>query len=257
MKLVRNLFRVRKKRHMFALAVCALITVIAALSVLWGSSLIDLPPAVVHAARLALTKVAVEPPAAVKLDIPFHRQEHSLSCEAATLRMALLGYGLDIPESEILRSLPFDATPREGDEWGDPYQGFVGNIDGKMMVDGYGVYWEPLARTASRWAYADVIEDGTVGDLVEHLAEGHPIIVWGYLGRGQKVSWTTPAGRRIEAVNGEHTRLVIGFDGSASDPAGFFVIDPVYGHQYWEREKFLHNWDAFGRMGVVVYPPLK
>lgn len=67
-------------------------------------------------------------------------------------------------------------------------------------------------------------------------------------------SWKTPAGETIEAVNGEHTRVAYGFSGSAENPDGFFLIDPIYGHAYWPIEKFLHNWDVFGRSGVVVYP---
>jgi hypothetical protein len=54
-------------------------------------------------------------------------------------------------------------------------------------------------------------------------------------------------------VDGEHTRVVVGYTGSVDAPTGFHVIDPVYGEQYWAVEKFLQNWTKLGRIGVVIY----
>lgn len=177
-----------------------------------------------------------------------------MSCEIASLRAALLAQGIDVPESDLLRFLPFDQTPKGAGVWGDPNKGFVGNIDGKMFTTGYGVYWDPVAALAQRWKRAEIIRNGTPQELAEHLSAGRPVIVWGYLGRGLRSRWKTPAGETIEAVNGEHTRVAYGFSGSAENPEGFFLVDPIYGHAYWPIEKFLRNWDAFGRSGVVVYP---
>ena len=185
---------------------------------------------------------------------PFQETLNKGYCGPAVLKMVLNYHGVDVSESEVIAKLPFDPTPRSGNVWGDPQIGFVGNIDGKMMADGYGVYWGPLALTASNWKKVKIIKDGLAKDLVEHISQGRPIIVWGYIGRGRPVSWQTPEGNKIYGVNGEHTRVVYGFKGSAEDPDGFFVMDPVYGPAYWEKLKFLRNWDAFGRMGLVVYP---
>ncbi|MDO8557969.1 MAG: C39 family peptidase [bacterium] len=221
---------------------------------LWHSGKVELPSFIIHSARIILANIAPQPTGGVKLDLPFHQQEHSLSCEMASLKNAFYAYGLDVPEAEIIRALSLDPTPRKNGIWGDPQKGFVGSVDGRALVDGYGVYAEPIARVGLRWKRTEVLQQPSVQDLAYHITLGHPIIVWGYLGRGQKVSWTTPEGKSIVAVNAEHTRLVYGFEGSASDPQGFFLIDPTYGHAYWKRDVFMENWEALDRMAVVVYP---
>ena len=221
---------------------------------MWQARIINLPPALIYYLRLGSEKAHPLPSASIELPLKFHRQEHSLSCEAATLKIVLNYYGVDVSESEVINKIPIDPTTRSGDMWGNPHFGFVGNIDGKMMVDGYGVYWEPIAVAASNWKSAKIIKNGTAQDLTEHISEGRPVIVWGYLGRGRLVSWKTPDGETMTGVDGEHTRVVYGFKGSIDDPDGFFVMDPIYGPAYWAKDSFIRNWDALGRMGVVAYP---
>lgn len=227
---------------------------VLALSVLWSFQVIEFPSEVVYFARYLKINLSSYNQTASQLQVLFHKQEHSLSCEAATLKMILNYHDIDVSESEVINKIPVDSTPRLGDVWGDPNIGFVGNIDGKMLVDGYGVYWGPLAIAASHWRGSKIVKNGLTSDLVEHVSAGRPIIVWGYLGRGQSATWKTPEGETVRAVNGEHTRIVYGFKGSPENPDGFFVMDPIYGPEYWEKSKFMRNWDAFGRMGVVVYP---
>ena len=224
------------------------------LFIIWEFGIINFPPAVTHYLRYASGRLAPIPVHEVELALPFHRQEHSLSCEAATLKMVLSYYGVGVSESEIIKKMPFDKTQKSNGVWGDPNKGFVGNIDGKMLQDGYGVYWGPLAETARNWKKAEIIEGGSTEMVIEHLLAGHPIIIWGYLGRGQPLKWRTPEGKEIYAINGEHTRVVYGFKGDPDSPDGFLVMDPVYGPAYWERAKFIRNWNAFGRSGVVIYP---
>jgi hypothetical protein len=76
------------------------------------------------------------PKPTVLLPALFHKQEHALSCEAATLKMALSVFGADVSESEILKYLPYDKTPKKNGVWGDPNKGFVGKVDGVGFVDG-------------------------------------------------------------------------------------------------------------------------
>ena len=222
---------------------------------LWERGVINLPPVALHTLRLLRASIAmVEPAATVKLNLPFHRQEHALSCEAASLKTALAAFGLDIPEAEVLRALPFERTPRSGAVWGDPEKGFVGNIDGRMLVDGYGVYAGPITKAGLRWRRTEALSGATPQDLTAHLAAGRPVVVWGYVGRGNAVSWLTPEGKRVNAVNGEHTRVVYGFSGPPENPSGLFLIDPVYGHAYWDIDTFMQQWERLGRMAVAVYP---
>ena len=157
--------------------------VIILISVVWSLGIINLPPSFVYLSRQLSGAVVTKPGLTAELAIKFHKQEHSLSCEAAVVKMILDYYGLGISESEIIENMLFDATKRSGNIWGDPDAGFVGNIDGKMGVDGYGIHWDPIAKLISKWRKAEVITNGLARDLAFHISEGHPIIVWGSSGR--------------------------------------------------------------------------
>jgi uncharacterized protein YvpB len=219
-----------------------------------GHRIIDIEFMTLRAVGIVSASLSPDPPATVMLPVPFHRQEHALSCEAAALLMALRRYGVSVTESEIIRALPFDRTPKRTGVWGDPNAGFVGNIDGRMLRDGYGVYWDPIADVGRRWKPTSVLRDGTAQDVARHLAAGRPVVMWGALSPVAGVTWRTPAGKHIHAVNGEHARVVTGFSGSVQNPRGFFLLDPIYGKLYWSTAKFLQNWGVLGRSGVVVYP---
>lgn len=226
-------------------------------SKIWlGSGILAAVAAVIAGVAFLSGKDLQEPTATVKLAVPVHHQEHRLSCEAAALQMALAFYGIPVKESDLIAQMSFDQTPKSGDVWGDPQLGFVGSIDGQMLDTGYGIYWNPIAHLANHWAGSKVLYQSSAEELSQNIADGHPTVVWGFAGRGHKTSWMTPAGKRIDAVNGEHTRIVVGFTGPVTNPDGFFVIDPVFGPQYWGRDSFLDNWDAFDRSGVVVLPPM-
>lgn len=188
-----------------------------------------------------------------KLNVPYHRQEHSLSCEIASLKMALSYAGFNISEDELIQSLHFDQTPRSRTLWGDPFKGFVGDIDGKMGKTGYGVYWDPIVDVGNRYAPTRAFTGLTAADFAEHILNNRPVVVWGYFGRGAAINWETTDGNRINAINGEHARIVTGFTGSKENPEGFFLLDPIYGELYWSTEKFMKNGEPFDNAGVVVY----
>lgn len=247
--------KLKQNRIIQSLAAAVIAAVI--LSAAWGQGWINLPPKLIYTFRLMHYKIAsgkIHGKTTVNLDVPFHKQEHSLSCEVAALKMALSVVGVNVSESELIKNLIFDSTPKQDGIWGDPDKGFVGSIDGRMPATGYGVYADPIAKLANTWVVAEVMQDQTPEALATHLLKGHPIIVWGFYGRGKPLSWTTPEGKKVKALNGEHARTVIGFTGDVQGPDGFYLIDPIFGPLYWKTDKFLKNWDALERMAVVVYP---
>jgi len=191
-------------------------------------------------------KIQKKPKATVKLNLPFHRQEHSLSCEAAALKMALQGKGVDVSESTIISQLNFEPM------WGNPHRGFVGDINGKMFKTGCGVYWGPIAGVGNLYRPSEAFEHWSVQSLASEIQKGNPVIVWGYVGSGKRKFWQAPDGTPILGVSGEHTRVAIGFAGSAEKPTGFFLLDPIYGEIYWSTGQFNKNWGAFGNSGVVI-----
>lgn len=207
-------------------------------------------------ARVAVA-LAPKPNPTVLLPVKFDKQDHALSCEVATLKMALAYRGVEVDEFELIQKVGFDPAQKTKSNgvftWGDPQKAFVGNIDGKMFVTGYGVYWLPIARVANDYRETIVFENWSEANLISELEHENPVIIWGYLGSGKLTSWKTEDGKEIHAVYYEHTFVVRGFSGDAREPSGYFVIDPIYGETFFARDAFLKKWDAFGRSGVVVY----
>ncbi|HCJ52116.1 MAG TPA: hypothetical protein DHV25_00125 [Candidatus Kerfeldbacteria bacterium] len=187
-----------------------------------------------------------------KLAVPFHRQERPLSCEAAALLMALVSKGVNVTESTLIEQIGYDRTPHVGNVWGNPHVGFVGDYYGRQSTTGYGVYWEPISRVANLYRTSRWFANGTIQDLTAEIQKGNPVVVWGNAGSGKRVDWRTPDGGTVIAINGEHTRVVSGFVGSASNPTEIIVVDPLYGERYYTASSFEANWSTLGKAGVVV-----
>ncbi|QQG50355.1 MAG: Ig-like domain-containing protein [Candidatus Berkelbacteria bacterium] len=188
----------------------------------------------------------------VLLNIAWDRQDRALSCEAAALKMALSGKGVNVSEDEIMSRVGFDPTPRSGDTWGDPDSAFVGDINGAQNTTGYGVHWGPIARVANTWRPSQAVTGMSVTEAARELEAGNPIVIWGVTGPAYYDPWHTPSGRKVEAWKGEHARTLIGFKGSADNPTSFVVNDPLAGRITWSTAKLKDNWATFGNSAVVI-----
>ncbi len=189
----------------------------------------------------------------VRLEVPVYLQQHALSCEVSALRMALAMFGVTVSEDELLASVGVDNTPHQGNTWGDPYQAFVGNVNGRQMRDGYGVYWGPIARVARQYrAGSKEFEGWTIDRLTQEITARHPVIIWVYSSGGWPDFWNTADGKRIYAVRDEHTVTVVGFAGDAKNPTHIIVNDPLIGQVWWTKELFEKKWNIFGKSGVVI-----
>lgn len=189
-----------------------------------------------------------------QLGVPWHRQEASLSCEIASLKMALNAVGIPVSESELTQYLEYDPTPKSNGVWGNPYKGFVGAIDGRMSHTGYGVYWDPIAELGLRYTRTESIAHGSLTQILQHVEAGRPVVVWGYYGAGNRMVWTTPTGETITAVHGEHARVLVGFTGTVENPSEVILLDPIYGELHWSVQQFVENWQVLESGAVVVYP---
>lgn len=192
-------------------------------------------------------------------NVPFHRQEHALSCEVASLRSALLGIGVDVSEWDLWLGLPKDYTPKQrtvgGTVWGDPSKGFVGNVNGRMPSTGYGVFIEPLTVVANDYASTTRIRVDDPKAIDAALSKGYPIIVWSVLGRNPYVeTWKTEDGKEISAPIYEHTVVVVGYRGSSDWIEGLYVIDPLTSIHYMVWDDFHYRTSFFDHAGLVVAP---
>ena len=194
------------------------------------------------------------------LTVPFYKQKYSLSCEIASLRMALAYKWVYVEEDELIEDLVFvtKAPPTTNAQtgevvWGDPNLGFVGLINGKMPVTGYGVYEKPVLDLALKHREASDLSPATLENLIYEIGRSNPVVVWGSLTDGKDISWTDYNGNKIKAVAGEHARVAIGFRGEADNPTHIIVLDPVYGKIVMTKEKFVKDWGLLENKGVVVY----
>lgn len=189
----------------------------------------------------------------IKLGVPAYLQKYSLSCEIAALRMALEFRGIPVSEDEILDKIGIDNTPRNGNIWGNPHLAFVGNVNGKQMVTGYGVYWEPIARVARIYRNATEFRGWNISQLTSMIKANNPVIIWVYSSNGTPTGWDTLEGNKVQAVRGEHAVVAVGFVGQIDNPTAIIVNDPLLGQVQWPRLFFDTKWNAFGQSGVVVY----
>ncbi|MFA6410813.1 MAG: C39 family peptidase [Candidatus Buchananbacteria bacterium] len=201
-----------------------------------------------------LCAIPIKP--SIKLDVAYHHQQHSLSCEVASLLMALNYKGVKVTEDELIKQLPIsDPGPRsQNNTWGDPDLGFVGDIDGRMPDTGYGVYEKPIYDLALKYRPAKIMVNATLADLIAELANDNPVVVWGVvIGRTKDISWKTPEGKTIKAHLDEHARTLIGFTGQPKNPELIILLDPLYGEVRLKTADFLKNWQLLENRAVVIY----
>lgn len=205
---------------------------------------------------------SIVPPkgATVTIDVPFHKQEHGLSCEIASLRSALLAVGLNVPESMLISGLTFDETPKRVVDkagnftWGDPDEGFVGDIDGRMPSTGYGIHAKGLAKLASLYVVASDIKVNDAAALTAAIDAKHPVIAWSTLGTPSKFNWTTPEGKKINGALYEHTVVVSGYKGTPGHIDKVYLVDPRTGKREESWEEFTRRTSFLGHQGLEIQP---
>lgn len=185
------------------------------------------------------------------LPVPYYRQQYSRSCESASLRMALSYRGVVANDMEIVRAAGYN--PKQADWvnriWDNPYEMFVGFIDGPNS--GYGMYASALAKAANSFGReTKVLSNPSPEQLASEIISGNPIVMWGYINDTvPKLSYFyTESGEKVPIYSNEHARIIIGVVGSEHDPVGFYVHDPLSGraNEYWSKERLVKHMSIFG-----------
>lgn len=201
----------------------------------------------------------------VTLNVPAYKQAHMYSCEIAAARSALAFKGKVVSESDIIAKVGTDTTPwsgtwsADGAVWGDPETGIVGDLDGKAnnIGWGYGTHWQPIAKALSAYGISNETKSSwNVSGLAQSIVDGNPVIIWWVNGvwPSYNLSWKTPAGKTINAVNGMHVVVVKGFAGTVTNPTSFTVTDSGYGYpgKAYDVATFKAKWGWFGNTGIIV-----
>ena len=197
------------------------------------------------------------------LDIKIHFQEHSVTCEAAALKMALAYEGITVDEMTLIGYMTNDRRPAQFDSrgrlvaWGDPAQGFVGDPDGRIeRLTGYGVYFGPVAVAATR-AGASAIKAGSglygsaipAAEVYDAVLDGHPVVAW--ISNTYKTAnlsrYTAFNGATVSYTLTEHAVTIVGVR-----PDAVLINDPWFGQQWHSKAQFEAAYATFQQMAVVV-----
>jgi uncharacterized protein YvpB len=171
--------------------------------------------------------------------VPFIYQNHSLSCEEAATSMAMAHQGIYVSQDQILAEIGADTRPMYVDgqgrvRWGNPYQTFVGNVNGsESNWTGFGTYYPPLVRMASAHG-ARIIQYGNISapTIYARLIAGHPVVVfstwdWQWHPRHDYLSFDGQWIPYIGPVHASHVYTAVGVS-----PGAVLINDPIRG-QYW------------------------
>ena len=191
------------------------------------------------------------------LNVPWYHQALELSCEEASLRMALAFQGIATTDQAILDLVGVDGTPAEvGTQglirWGDPYVKFVGNPAGsEVSLTGYGVYYPPIVRAAQSLG-ATVGQNGegiSPATVYAAVLAGHPVETWvtyKWVLR-QRSDYTAFDGRRIPYAGPiEHAVLLVGVRGDS-----VLVNNPWDGPQWVSKSTFEAAFATYNQMAIV------
>ncbi len=195
----------------------------------------------------------------IKLNVPQLFQAYTESCEEAALRMALAMYNINVSDYDILQRVGYNPTPRNiaTNTWDNPYQMFVGDVNGIQDSTGYGVFAPPIAAAAQSYGRGATVANGVSASYIaQQIYNGHPVIAWGYSVNPSADDWNVPGGGSISAYKGEHVRVVYGVAGSPGNIIGFYIHDPFYGNLYWTPGQLMANMNIFGATSnqtVTVY----
>lgn len=174
-----------------------------------------------------------------------YQQQRPLSCEfaSATIAATMLGYSIN--------EYDFDDIVGRND---NPHLGYRGDILGHWgNTTDYGVYTEPLSNALSRLGVANApfysYGDATV--LRQHLADGHPVVVWLAM-RGAVNSFDAwdAHGNRFQLTRYMHVMTAYGFDDN-----GAYLTDPGTAvWRYYPWGEFISMWSVMDGMGLAILP---
>lgn len=189
--------------------------------------------------------------------VPYYAQVYELSCEEAALQMALGSQGIWVNQAQVLAADGVNSAPGYVSagvlHWGDPYQYFVGDVNGsEVNYTGYGTYDTTIARAANAFG-GEVLAYGawmSPSNLYAEVLAGHPVVAWvsfdyQYHAPGTMIGWDGLS--VIWSGPIEHSVTVVGVNGSS-----VLVYNPWYGIQWISRGTFEQSYATYDDMAVVL-----
>ncbi|PFA22872.1 MULTISPECIES: C39 family peptidase [Bacillus cereus group] len=193
----------------------------------------------------------------VILDVPLISQKPELKygCEVTSLAMVLQHAGIKVNKMQLANSIKKDNAPlsmsKNGDitRWGDPKEGFVGDITGKNK--GYAVYVQPLQELMEQYLPNRTVNltGKNFNDVLAQIKIGKPVVVWttgDYKVPDRWESWKHE-NKQITAPLDLHAVVLIGFEDGY-----IYINDPLSGKKAYKvnQETFIQSWDALGKQAL-------
>lgn len=192
-----------------------------------------------------------------RLDTPVVEQNPELynGCEVSSLAMLLQYKGIEVDKMTLADQIKKDTTPLVCDKdgniisWGDPNNGFVGDITGKN--EGYGVYNKPLTELLEKYMPGKSVDltGKDVNSLYMSIQNGNPVVVWVTIDLKPDedfVTWECN-GKEIKATFDEHAVLLVGYDKNY-----IYINNPYTGqkNEKISKDTFEAVWKSMGCMAV-------
>jgi uncharacterized protein YvpB len=186
----------------------------------------------VASSQLALRSVAADSVGEdfAFVDVPTYAQQRNLSCEYASLVIAMGAYGTWVSEWTFDELIPLSDNPH----WG-----YRGDINGSWgNTTDYGIYAEPLVGALAPLGFHGEVfyAQGDAGPLQACLKSGVPVVVWLSLWRDQGYYDYASDGTPYKLNPGYHVVVASGYDASdvyAADPATGGTTSWSWGDFLW------------------------
>jgi uncharacterized protein YvpB len=178
------------------------------------------------------------------IDVPMYTQQRNLSCEYASMVIAMGAYGVWVSEWVFDDMVPLSDNPH----WG--YRGDITGWWGNTTD--YGVYPEPLVGPLAQLGFRGEVfyAQGDSSALTNFLDNGVPVVLWLGLWGDQGFYEYANDGTPYKLNPGYHVVVAYGYDES-----GVYAADPATGGTVsWAWGDFMWMWAALDGMSMAVWP---
>lgn len=197
----------------------------------------------------------------ILLDVPLENQftDSALGngCEVTALSMLLNTYDYQVDKNQLADQLTYEPLITASGNYGNPHEGFVGNIYGGTQAMGVAV--EPIAELAEEFVddsqYQVVSSsEAEIADILAVVAEGNP--VWTIVTADLVVptaedfrTWETDEGT-LTVSPLIHSVVITGYDTSAEV---VYVNDPFgYKNRVVSYDDFVTIYEAMGSQSLYL-----
>lgn len=201
--------------------------------------------------------VKLPPKDSAMLDVIVINQNPELKygCEVTSLAMVLNYAGVKTDKMELYRTIQKETDPlirksnRDILHWGNPNYGYVGDMTGRRA--GTTVFDKPMIQLINEKLPGRAINltNQPFDKVLEHVADGYPVVVWTTLDYGLPRKWEAwRHGKEIVKVPLDlHAVVLVGYDEDY-----IYLNDPlsVKKKARVDKSRFIASWKALGSRAV-------